>query len=644
MPVSGVTPVLPLANHDAADWPPTAQPKASTAHKGLWLRAIEWSGQIIPMLPKAILGLLIVVMGSLVLWATMKAVFDSKAIIEPIAVSKDFETRGFTGIVVSQRILDEIGRINQFSSTTKPRAQFGGGQSDVLANIQVPQTSLNVQAIVTILRDLFGQSETRIGGELTGGESGQAISLVVRTEHKAVRHAAAFAGPDLDALIKDAAIEVLKRIDPYVLASYLYQKQQFKEMDEIIDDILAKPDVSVRAWALNLRGIHLARQNRYDEAIAYYDRAIQLDGRLGNALLNKGNAVASRGDHDAAIALYRKAHALKPNDYAPLTIWGTFLAELGEFDEALVKLQQAVQLDPKEAFPYALLGDLWDRMRDLERAAIAFEKAHEMSRDDLDVLTRLGTILYRLGHHARAEARFNTALSRLLHVDVYTSWGDALLDAGDVDAARQRYRKALDAGPWDPFAHLRIGDTWLREGRLDLAEASCRDAMAIDEASSAVHRYCGDVLRTHRDEKSVEHYKQALALAPADVGTLVALAEHYYATGNADRGFEAFQSAVKVNPSDGAIYHAWADWRLSDQDYNGALEMYDRSIRLYPANEKAYEGRALALQCLGRMQHAEKSQSKADAIYNRKVALLAQDDSAMSMIERYSRLGTLIPP
>jgi tetratricopeptide (TPR) repeat protein len=559
-------------------------------------------------------------------------------------VSKDFETRGFTGVVVSQRILDEIGRINQISSTTKPRAQFGGGQSDVLANIQVPQTSLNVQAIVTILRDLFGQSETRIGGELTGGESGQAISMVVRTEHKAVRHAAPFAGPDLDALIKDAAIEVLKRIDPYVLASYFFQKQQFKEMDEMIDDILAKPDVSVRAWALNLRGINLARQNRYDEAIAYYDRAIQLDRRLGIALLNKGNIVASRGDHEAAITLFRKAHTAQPNDYLPLNNWGALLADLGEYDEALVKLQQAVQLDPKQALPYILLGGLWERMRDLERAAIAFEKAHEMSLDDLDALTRLGTIFYRLGHRALADARFNTALSRLLHVDVYNSWGDALLDAGDVDAARQRYRKSLDAGPWDPFAHLRIGHTWLMEDKLDLAEASCRNAMAIDETSSAVHRFCGDVFRTHGDEKSVEHYKQALALAPDDVGTMVTLAEHYYAIGNADKGFETFQSAVKVSPSDSAIYHAWAYWRLSDQDYNGALEMYDRSISLYPANENAYEGRALVLQCLGRMQHAEKSQSKADAIHNRKVALLGQDTSAMSMIERYSRLGTLIPP
>ena len=211
MPVSEETPVvLPLANHDMSDWPTTTEPELRRTRHGnrRWLKAIEWSGQIIPMLPKAILGLLVVVMGSVILWASMKAVFDGRAAVEPISVSEEWGKRGFAGTALSQRLLDEISRINQVAKTSKQRAQFGGAQSSVLANIQVPQTSLNVQAIVTILRDLFGQDETRIGGELTG-EPGKDLSLVIRTEHKAARHAEPLTNSDVDKLIKKAAVEIL---------------------------------------------------------------------------------------------------------------------------------------------------------------------------------------------------------------------------------------------------------------------------------------------------------------------------------------------------------------------------------------------------------------------------------------------------
>jgi tetratricopeptide (TPR) repeat protein len=336
---------------------------------------------------------------------------------------------------------------------------------------------------------------------------------------------------------------------------------------------------------------------------------------------------------------------IDPNAYLPLNNWGVLLVSLDDYDEALIKLQQAILRDPARVLAHGALGGLWEKLRNFEQATIAYERAFEIEPDNLNRLMRLGTALYRMKDRARAEARFNAALTRLADADVYNAWGDALLAAGEPKAARQRYHQALDAKPADVYAHTRIGRSWLAENKIDRAEAACKEAIEADEASSIGHVYCGDVFRAHRDRKTVEYYEQALALAPDNAAVLANLARHLYATGNPEHGAEAFQKALKINPANRITYISWGDWLLSEQDYNGALRMYDRSIRAYPANEDAYAARGLALQCLGQMRDAEKSQRTADAIRNRKAALTGpQGRSAMSMIEPYSRLHTPIPP
>ena len=104
-----------------------------------------------------------------------------------------------------------------------------------------------------------------------------------------------------------------------------------------------KPDYA-DAW--HNKGVILGKQGKYEEEIASYDKAIELKPDDAEAWYNKGVALGEQGKHEEAIASYGKAIELKP-DYADA--WcnkGVALGELGQHKEALACFDEVVKLKP----------------------------------------------------------------------------------------------------------------------------------------------------------------------------------------------------------------------------------------------------------------------------------------------------------
>ena len=60
------------------------------------------------------------------------------------------------------------------------------------------------------------------------------------------------------------------------------------------------------------KGLSLNTQHNFPEAIACFDRVIELDPTNAGAWTNKGNALANQGRYRDAIECYERAIALEP--------------------------------------------------------------------------------------------------------------------------------------------------------------------------------------------------------------------------------------------------------------------------------------------------------------------------------------------
>jgi tetratricopeptide (TPR) repeat protein len=116
-------------------------------------------------------------------------------------------------------------------------------------------------------------------------------------------------------------------------------------------------------------------QQRWDEAIAEYTRAVSIQPVYPEAHYSIGNAYAAQGRRDEAIEQYRIAVRLKP-DYTDASInLAVTLHEIGREDLALKVLETAVEINPRDAIAQNNLANVYALQGQWKRAIEHYESA-----------------------------------------------------------------------------------------------------------------------------------------------------------------------------------------------------------------------------------------------------------------------------
>ncbi|MCC8165308.1 MAG: tetratricopeptide repeat protein [Planctomycetes bacterium] len=104
------------------------------------------------------------------------------------------------------------------------------------------------------------------------------------------------------------------------------------------------PDDSV---ALRRKGVALSQLGRHDEAIMWLDAALQANPHDSVAMRNLGVSLSRCGRDDEAIKWFDKALQENPNDFAALRQKGVSAANLGRFDDAIRWYDEALAIRPE---------------------------------------------------------------------------------------------------------------------------------------------------------------------------------------------------------------------------------------------------------------------------------------------------------
>src|SRR5262249_42421988 len=138
------------------------------------------------------------------------------------------------------------------------------------------------------------------------------------------------------------------------------------------------------------RGITSRDMGRLAEAVAGYDRALDLGGEDAEILSSRGIALWEMGEPDQALASFDRALALDPKNVEAWNNRGNLLARAGIADEALVSYDKALALKPdhvqalrnRAGLLWDALGRYDDAVRDFE-TVMALDPAQEYLRADL---------------------------------------------------------------------------------------------------------------------------------------------------------------------------------------------------------------------------------------------------------------------
>ncbi len=302
-------------------------------------------------------------------------------------------------------------------------------------------------------------------------------------------------------------------------------------------------------------GAALAARKRLDEAVAQYQKALEIDPTYAKAYSSLGLALAARGRPDEALAQYRKALEMDPGDTDAYRNLAKALDSRGRSSEAIALLRQAVQLRPDDAEARNDLGAALGQTGNLDEATGQLEQALKLNSRYAEAHYNLGKVLVDGGRFDEALAHFQQAVViKPDYANAHHNLGSLLMAQGRLAEAGDQYRKALQVAPNDADTHYSLGNVLIGLGQLDEAISHYRKALEIKPDSARVHNALGVISAAGgRFDEALAHYQQARKIEPHNVSAHYRLAWLRATCPQASlrNGAEAIESAERANQLSG---------------------------------------------------------------------------------------------
>jgi tetratricopeptide (TPR) repeat protein len=158
------------------------------------------------------------------------------------------------------------------------------------------------------------------------------------------------------------------------------------------------------------KGNSLFTEGRYEEAIQYYDKVLEIEPNDVYVLYNKGNAFYSLGNYTEAIQYFDKALEIEPRLVEALTNKGLALADLGKYQEAIQYYDKALEIEPRLVEALTNKGLALIYLGKYQEAIQYFDKALEIEPRLVEALTNKGAALIYLGKYQEAIQYVDKAL------------------------------------------------------------------------------------------------------------------------------------------------------------------------------------------------------------------------------------------
>ncbi len=166
---------------------------------------------------------------------------------------------------------------------------------------------------------------------------------------------------------KSPSVAVVKEMIPVYLGAYRYEaaQKQLQRLQEAGDD-----SADLYFW----RGRIYSGQNRLDEAVSAYSKAIHRDASHAQAYRYRAGAFKDMGDLPAALEDYTVLLKLQPEAIF-YNRRGLVYEEMKQFKEAAQDYTRAIELLPKWAIPYNNRGFVKMHLKDWKGAKEDLEMA-----------------------------------------------------------------------------------------------------------------------------------------------------------------------------------------------------------------------------------------------------------------------------
>src|SRR5579862_133002 len=405
---------------------------------------------------------------------------------------------------------------------------------------------------------------------------------------------------------------------------------------------------------LSAMGAVLAQQQKFGEAVGYFERAHKADPGNVPVIQNLAAAQWQLGKlHDAETNL-RQVLRLNPGNQEATLMLGMVLENSGDYapgakllasvpdrvsvhPEALAALlhcyYETSRLDEAHRLEDKVLGDAKDVQAAFLCATVAvrerdFAPAEKILAAIRDIYPNPAELQYQIALARYGAAKYTEAdqiLRQLIEQEepggsaeekgqYFNLLAWCLAKEGKTSDSVKAFDRAIDIDPREESNYVDLATVLMDAGQLPAALDAANKAVSVDGNSYPAQRIAGQIqTRQHNYKAALQSYTRAAQLNRDDAEALLDLAEAQAATSQRGAAAATLDGAIKKFPRDAQLYYRYA------------------LILLYPPNPDDHDKETRAVTLLRKSLALD--DSIAGAHYELGNILLRQDQSSEALKE-----------
>jgi len=324
-------------------------------------------------------------------------------------------------------------------------------------------------------------------------------------------------------------------------------------------------------------------------ALACFRQALVLDSECADAWLQLGAMQQGSGDAEAAARCLTTAVRLAPGHAPRCCTLADEMARRGQIAPAMTVYWEVAQVQPE--LPAALfgMGQALLSQGELEEARAWFEQGLAVNAGHASGWANLGCIESAMGNALRAETCFRRAVEAdASFTAAHFNLGNSLAQQKRPDEAAECYRRALELDPRHSGALKNLGNLLMDQERFAEAEACYRRAAECAPGDAGAHLNLGQVLKQQRKfDEAAASYRGVLEIQPENAAVHYVLGRSLELSGRHAEAVESYRRAAALNPVDAQVPFHLGNTLKALGRINEAIDAYRRAKELDPANVSA---------------------------------------------------------
>jgi tetratricopeptide (TPR) repeat protein len=315
--------------------------------------------------------------------------------------------------------------------------------------------------------------------------------------------------------------------------------------------------------------------NRYYKAIAFLNRAKEIDPLNPDIFLTAGDVYIKNNDGTNSLSNYNKALQLDPKSPLPKIKIGNIYMRVPNLTAARPYFEEARQIDSTFAPVYRELGELYTMAGRYDLAKQNFARFLELSGNNIPAKVRYGYSLFKSKDYAGALSIIEEVLA--------------------VDKSRNYLNRlaaycAFDKKPSDPEKALKYMEEFFKNTRPD--EVLMRD-----------YTYYGRILYKLAEPhslgqvKAFDQFKQAYQYDSNDLGLINEIASDYYYSRWYEQAIEWYNKKIEKGKPDiydhmfvGKSYYQLNQFLKADSVFTAVANMQPDFIQAYLYSARSWAG------------------------------------------------------